>query len=1253
MGHSLTPPVSAISWLENDVFLLAHTPSSANTDMAPATTYSLVTRQSPASFTFQKLPEVCGPFGLNRSPSFQFMQRLKVFPPNIQDIVLVASTASIDIGVFTRAKSPLAKDVAPEKITNVFTTTMMAVDSRRAQLPMTADMTTDTSPIGMALDLSSGIKVSRPLPGEEIDESQGPLPALMVLNNDGILVAWWIVYADSVRQGSTYPGLVAVAVHQQSQAPQTSQPPFSSAPQAAAPVSGQSTFSTSSINPFGAAMANTSAAPAFGTSASLSSTSGAFGSPSGLGTQQSPWGAPNNSNQFAVPAFGKPSFGTSTSLGAATQGSAFGTSGGLGARHSPWGTSTAAAAAPTAPTSVFGQPGGIGLRSGSAFGGTSSGSAFGTSTFPTSGSGGGFAAFAKGSGFASSAAPSTGSNFGKQDGALTSLAEQKPGGTMFGKPSTPAAVSFDSTMDVGSSFGTTPKKSDDKPGGLFGSGNSFVLGSSWKSDNPPKDDIPQTTQTSTASFFGNNFGQALGETTMSSTEAQTEEAEMQSEASEQGGFPESPASEVPRDTTTPAETPAPSKFFSAPPLTGGLFGTQAQSNTTPVAVQSSAPAPPMFGQPMTSRTSPRPKSPTVKQEPLETPPGVRHALPEAPLPVDSTTKLSYTPGGSSASSTVASKSSHEDVDAPTPLNDAAPSPPPPTKAGPIAATPETPTDNMPPPPTPVPSKPRPLHSQDATHEELPLSGEDEETGLDDEGSGVDLGQETSPNSDPDHSLNITPESSFGGKSDKSPLGGLFQNISKQQPTKSLFGEIGKTSAPVFPPPKIQQSPRSPSPIRSLLHDHVLRPDTARSVSAPGPPSRGGITRKPLSNRPPHSNISSKAILPIHFPEHEEQDRLALTVRPEGEELSDREDERVRAELATEIACTMNLEPFLAHKDYVGDAVKPGIPGQIETVYRDINSMIDILGLNSRSLQAFIKGHDNYKEAGRSREDLEDTKPWCIVEVSDLTGVQQALESDLEQGRLQHADEKANECLALRKDLRNIEVKVEEIQHIVDTKDDPIQIEVLRQKPLSNDQSNLRKDLRRHLAAIQALLTEAEGSITLLRAKLAAQNTGKSKQGGVPKVPTVEAVERTIRRMTEMVQEKSGDIDVLENQMRRMNVLSSPTSSREGSPFVTPPTSIRKGKPLLRTPGTGTSLNGPGSFYTPVSSRSTFANPLASSITGFRPSPRKKLDQVDAVDARRYGKRATKRREINGLLKNVLVKDGIRVRSVDGLCKRSL
>ena len=108
---------------------------------------------------------------------------------------------------------------------------------------------------------------------------------------------------------------------------------------------------------------------------------------------------------------------------------------------------------------------------------------------------------------------------------------------------------------------------------------------------------------------------------------------------------------------------------------------------------------------------------------------------------------------------------------------------------------------------------------------------------------------------------------------------------------------------------------------------------------------------------------------------------ARELAEEEQDLSDREDEKVREELDTEVEATTTLAPFLAHQDYVGNINKPGIPGQIEKVYRDINSMVDTLGLNARSLQAFIKGHEEmYKDGGRSGEDLEDADDWVLIEI---------------------------------------------------------------------------------------------------------------------------------------------------------------------------------------------------------------------------------------------------------------------------------
>ena len=65
--------------------------------------------------------------------------------------------------------------------------------------------------------------------------------------------------------------------------------------------------------------------------------------------------------------------------------------------------------------------------------------------------------------------------------------------------------------------------------------------------------------------------------------------------------------------------------------------------------------------------------------------------------------------------------------------------------------------------------------------------------------------------------------------------------------------------------------------------------------------------------------------------------------PDAGELSDEEDVRVRELLASEVEPSMDLEPFIAHQDYVGRVNKLGIAGQIEKVFRDINSMIDTDG----------------------------------------------------------------------------------------------------------------------------------------------------------------------------------------------------------------------------------------------------------------------------------------------------------------------
>ncbi len=1103
-------------------------------------------------------------------------------------MIVVASTVSADVGLFTRSKVALTNGLPAEKVTGVFTTTTMAIDSRRAQLPMTEDLS-DTSPIGVALDLSSKENVTRPLPGEEMDKSSTPLPAVLILNNDGVLSSWWLVYADSVRQGTTYPGLM-VASSDQPQAQNTAgqqASPFGSMLSQAATATNSSPFGAP--NPF-----SKPSASALGAASTPAPPSNPFGISPALGKPQSPWATSSQATPSGgASAFGKPAFGNPSSLGGSGA-PAFGATGGIGNRASPWGAPSSASSA--ASGSVFGKPGGLGMSTPAAnpFG------AKGQSGTSAPISTGGFAAFANAPGFMGAPA-------------------QNNGESPFGKATT--AASFGSNMDTDSSFGGTPKKNDDAPSALF-SGTGFTLGSTFRSDGTAGIDKPKSAHDASNSFFGNDFGNTLGEAQKVVSTPITQEADMEDSADEndKGSQVSSPE----RESSTPAAQPKPPFPKTTPPLSGGFFGTQSQSNETPAAVQSSSPATTSWGKPTPISTTPKetPRkpveihssslkpatSPEIKPEPQEDgSPRIDENIPEPPLPPESTSKKSFAAGDSSNSSASTSKVGADDAPLPPDF---------------ILSKSKAKAQEIPPLEQPsLPSDPE-------------NGGLDE--GLDDEGSGVDVAQEISP---------TTAESSFGGSFDKSsfdksPLGGVFTKVKPHPPrkdAKSLFGEIGQTSVPHFPPPtKVQESPRSPSPVRSFSQGDSLRTPNARSVSASGHPAQGAILKKGV----PRKTVPVSGLLVSAEDYYTESldranSKRAKRVAEEEQSLSDREDEKVREELGTEVEGTKILDEFLAHQDYVGNVDKPGVPGQIEKVYRDINSMIDTLGLNARSLNAFVKGHtEMYKQGGRSIEDLEDEDDWCLIEIGDLESIEGSLSDRLEQGRIGDLQERLGTCRELRKELKRLGTKGKEISTLIEAKLDPEQTAAVRLAPLSFEQVTVQHDLRRGFTRIQKLLAEVEGEITMLKTTLAAQENRNGK-GGAVKKPTVEAVTNTIMKMTRMAEKKSGDIDVLETQMRKSHMSSANDASLAESlssmrisqgPEKKKAGSRSMQRSLIRTPDkSNASLRDSGSG---------------------NGTPKRGLTGVTAEEVQRYRAKVQQREAVNQILKEAFLEKGAVVRGLE-------
>jgi nucleoporin NUP159 len=1190
---------------------MIYTPSNFGVENAPSSVFNIVTRQPPSNFQFQKISEPVSPFGLNRSPPHHFLLRLRDFPPNLQDVLLVASTASADIGLFSRSKTPLAKD----KPTGIFTMTELSDDSRRAQLPLTAELN-DTSPIGFALDLSSKDKVLKPIPKDEIDESPTPLPGLMALNNDGVLASWWIVYSDSIRQGTIYPNLAIAG----------GAPPTSPAPPAppALPTPSQPVAS-----PFGE-----QAKSAFGVPSSSGQILG-FGSASNIGQRKSPWSSPSTTsgNTNNTTGFGKPAFGSASTP-------AFGTSG-FSSKTSQWGSATPANPA-FGQATVMGKPlapfGSIAPSAGTAA--------------PSPGP---FSSFASGGGFGI-AKPPTESIFGAK---------------------TATSIFGGSNLASGTNsipFGSTGKKIGETVGGLFsGAPNTFVLGSTFKTDGSAKDDPPATSDGDKGSMFGSGFGISLGEVSRPAAPETAISKDAEMDATDDTTKPEDvfkPSS------TTPDSTPAPAKasFPASASNTAGngsIFGigrlATSSSTTKPLTSTgfdfghtipqgtntgsfsfrnlSSIPAGKSEIRPtQTPLTSEALIPPVIKKEPpldSEDERPTSH-IPEAPLPPDPTSKSTFSAGYTSGSST--------GTDAPLPpdfspeIKTVPQQLPPSPKVNHFAAS--IPANLVP--PSDVPGSfedegdASDFLSEDDEVEGAEESEEVETRSEEDEGSGEDVAQDISPTSEANQTPAFTPQSSFGGFHHRETDRSQFTKIDRAiQPAQSsaLFGEIDR-SAPVLPRPNLQSSPRSPSPVRTAIPGRFLRPETSRSVSAPS------VASQLLA--PPKAHTQSTFARQLEEQKASEKRNAEMIAHKEAEEtqtLTDDYDDRLQQILSSDLDATRTLDEFVAHVEFSSKTSPESIPAQVETVYRDINSMIDTLGLNARALKCFVKGHtEQYKDGGCTKANLDEVEGWCLVEIDDLSSViEKDLTRELEEGRVKEAASKLAICNDLQKDLDRLRARNDDIKKILVSHYDPRHIAIARAQALSAEQTAQQHDLRRNFTRFQKLLSEAEESLTILKAKVVSQatsNGGYSSAAG----PTVEAVMRTITKMTSMAEKRSGDIDVLEGQMRKLQFGSTASiGSKEGSPFRTPSNRVS-----MRNPGTSSTF---GLYYTPDSikdDRRGFLNSVMSSTGSFGRSspPRKKLSGYSAEDKQHLKSKLARKKEVADRLKATLQKTGTKVRLMD-------
>ncbi|EON67004.1 hypothetical protein W97_06120 [Coniosporium apollinis CBS 100218] len=1185
--------VSSITWLANDDFIVVHYPSSMSQDQTPEPTFHLVHREpKTTNYSYFKLVDPCPPFGMERLPPHYFIQRLRDFPPALNDMLIVSNTAAGQIGLFTRSTTPLTTDAPADKITNTYTTTGIANDNRRAELPVSDEMI-DTSPIGMALDLSSKEKVPRPIPSdEEIDYSPTPLPALMVLNHEGVLCAWWVLYNDSIRQKTGYPGLVAASGGQQPAA-QPQPTPFASA----APTQQPSAFGSTFAKP---------AVPAFGSPGlPASSTGSAFGGASALGGSKSPWAPQGTSTTtppmggstfgtpaFGAPAFGKPAapaFGSTTPFGSSAGG--FGAVGGIGQKSSPWGSSTTSVQQPQSNENVKPAPNPFSSAPASTpdsgfakFSGGNTGalaspfSSFSATNNNNKPSASPFASFTPQkpgqSVFASTPSTTTpGASFGGGStvgsgqsifGTSAFGTPSQPTTSVFGKPSVPAQTR---ESEMGDADEQTPSiQAQDRPAQqpqTAPATNGFKLGSTFKGDGTAKDDLPKPDTPSGSSFFGSGFGGALSESAKPAVPA--------TPVKKEPGTDEGP--KLQDISTTPDAVPR--SMFGQP-------STQPPPQLTPAKLAET---------PKAKAPSPEPQSPVAE--------------PEAPMPPDpSLFRARQKELEQQTASILGPARSKEPEKQSAPLFQFAVPEEPVKPAAPLFGFPKAKEpqkeEDLPPiagsPPIKVekPSSESPSPLPESVDSELE-EGEVEEAGQalpesDVEEDQEEEGEEQGVPSPPPPAIRHTQPTTWSFPPAQESKARSPPHSPARPPAAVSNTPAGFPKGPTFHPPtnpNIDTSLRSPSPIRSASAPG-FRPARQPPLTVPA--------AKPIARQA--SRPSSRLAQPPQEPEYTPED------------LSDDEDARIREVLDSDVPATTTLEPFIAHQDYAGRVSKPGIPGQIEKVYRDINSMLDTLGLNARSMKAFVKGHrELYKEEGRSRADLDpdddEDEEWCLVEIEDLMNVEDALEQHLDQGRVTDVRDKKAEIARLGKDLVRLKQRSTDVRKQVDALSDPENVAAQRRRPLSAEQQAQQQTLRERFAELLKRLREAEEGVTLLRTKLASLPGARSARPA----PTVEAVTNTIAKMTDMIQRKSADLDVLEIQMRKLGLAPSGSlgssvlgrslvsngtldgrRSRDAA-FSTPPTSSRarlaadvESAAATPTPaakaGTGRTY---GLFYTPDTS----------------------------------------------------------------------
>lgn len=191
---------------------------------------------------------------------------------------------------------------------------------------------------------------------------------------------------------------------------------------------------------------------------------------------------------------------------------------------------------------------------------------------------------------------------------------------------------------------------------------------------------------------------------------------------------------------------------------------------------------------------------------------------------------------------------------------------------------------------------------------------------------------------------------------------------------------------------------------------------------------------------------------------------------------------------------------------------------------------------------------------------------------------------------------------------SVRSKYSVLKKIIDARMDPAQVAAVRGAPLSSEQAVQQHEIRAEALQVQKLLSQAEEDVTLLKAKLAGSRGFDGERKAHPS-PTVEAVVRTIMKLTSMAEKKSGDVDVLENHLRKLKMVDEDENKDDSLPMISnSPFSTPQGRPSSSSSSSTRPMRNDGFrtpppsrpaayglFYTPESPRSASSHQSSSTI----------------------------------------------------------